>query len=591
MAVGLDQDTESLQRGSIPSGGAGTLSDGGFKNCFAGVWVYRPSATTTYALTAAGSFIHFQAGAREVVLGFNSAGSVLSDLNLQIIFNSGGGAGTPATFSGHTGASFLDEWVYYFIADNPTDGQIAGYIRLADLATAVTQVRANDNAGSQFVNTLTFGNNSSNNAVALGNYAFARAAYNTSTGYNTADALAFAATSSTSGDWGFWPLADNTDTGDDSGNARTITFNGTLSSESDPSLSGPPPSISVQPANQRVPAGNTATVSVTASGGTLTYQWQTNASGSWVDISGETASSYTTGTLTAGTSYAVRVNVTDANGTTTSASAAIWTPTAKPPAWAGYFSRGGMRDMVRANARVPIDDAVGLAYSNALFGAAPAGANFTYTSSGGITFGGTASTDSTRNYLATSTGGLSFAGAATALQSRNFEFTSSGGIQLGGDATETFTRDFSATSSGGVQFGGTAAATAGVEFTFSGSGGLTFGGVGTTAYSPDYVFTSSGGIVLGGTASAVESNDYVASSSGGVQFGGTAAAQFDAGFVVTGSGGLQFAGAATATPAYDYTHSAAGGVQFGGAATTESSGSGAAGGDMTRPFMTRRRGR
>ena len=26
MAVGLDQDTESLQRGSIPSGGAGTLS-------------------------------------------------------------------------------------------------------------------------------------------------------------------------------------------------------------------------------------------------------------------------------------------------------------------------------------------------------------------------------------------------------------------------------------------------------------------------------------------------------------------------------------------------------------------------------------
>lgn len=236
MAVGLDADTESLQRGSIPSGGAGTLSDGGFAKCFAGVWLYRPSSTATYALTAGGAIIHFQAGAREVLLGFNSAGAALGDLNLQITYNSGGGAGTPATFSGHTGASFLDEWVYYFIAENPTDGQVAGYIRLSDINNATTLNRANDNAGSQYVNTLTFGNVSGNTATVLGYYAYARAGYDSGNGFNTTDALAYAASTTSSGDWGFWPLDNNTDNVDDSGNGRDLTFNGTLTSETSPTL-------------------------------------------------------------------------------------------------------------------------------------------------------------------------------------------------------------------------------------------------------------------------------------------------------------------------------------------------------------------
>ncbi|MBP8176630.1 MAG: hypothetical protein KAX77_02595 [Xanthomonadales bacterium] len=234
MAVGLNADTESLQRTGIPSGGAGTLSDGGFTNSFAGIWVYRDSADVTYALTAGGAIIHYQAGAREVSLGFDSAGSILSDLSLRIVYNSGGGSGTPAFFGAHAGDDFLDEWVYYFIYDSATDGQVAGYIRLADLATAVTLSRANDNAGSQYINTLTFGNNSSNNAVVLGNYSLGRALY--ASGITLDDVKAWAADSAPDSDWGFWPLADNTDTGDDSGNGRTITFNGTLTSESDPTF-------------------------------------------------------------------------------------------------------------------------------------------------------------------------------------------------------------------------------------------------------------------------------------------------------------------------------------------------------------------
>lgn len=60
---------------------------------------------------------------------------------------------------------------------------------------------------------------------------------------------------------------------------------------------GTAPSISTQPANQSVTVGATATFSVLAVGsGTLTYQWQRQpaAGGGYSDISGATASSYTT---------------------------------------------------------------------------------------------------------------------------------------------------------------------------------------------------------------------------------------------------------------------------------------------------------
>ena len=234
MAVGLNLDTEYIERTGIPSGGAGTLSQGGFADFFAGVWLYRPSATATYALTAAGSIIQGQAGAREVIVGFNSAGVVLADLNLQAIYNSGGGTGTPFLFTGHTGASFLDEWVYYFIYEDASNNLVAGYIRLADLNTAVTNSYANDNAGSQYVNTLTFGCDSTHAAGVLGYYAYARARDSAA---SSGDVLTYAASSTTTaGDWGFWPLDDNTDTADDSGNGRTITFGGTLSSETSPTL-------------------------------------------------------------------------------------------------------------------------------------------------------------------------------------------------------------------------------------------------------------------------------------------------------------------------------------------------------------------
>lgn len=237
MAVGIDAAGDSAQRGSIPSGGAGTLSGGGFSDFYSGVWVYRDSAEVTYSNTAGGTLIHCQAGAREMALGFDSAGSALADLSLRMIFNSGGGAGTPYFFPAHDGNSFLDEWIHYFIlaSGGATGSQRAGYIRLADLANPVVQLRTNDNAGSQYVNTLTFGNTSANNARATGHYAFGRAISSASLTVSDVQSLCNDP-NTVAGDWGFWPMVDNADNGDDSGNGRSLTFNGTLTTEASPDL-------------------------------------------------------------------------------------------------------------------------------------------------------------------------------------------------------------------------------------------------------------------------------------------------------------------------------------------------------------------
>ncbi len=89
---------------------------------------------------------------------------------------------------------------------------------------------------------------------------------------------------------------------------------------------GIPPAITSQPSNQSVTEGATATFSVTATNA-ATYQWQKQESGAgaWSNISGATASSYTTGTLTVASDNTdqYRCVVTGAGGTTTSDAATL----------------------------------------------------------------------------------------------------------------------------------------------------------------------------------------------------------------------------------------------------------------------------
>jgi hypothetical protein len=81
------------------------------------------------------------------------------------------------------------------------------------------------------------------------------------------------------------------------------------------------PTITTQPVNQTVTAGQTATFAVVAAGtAPLGYQWQKNG----VNIAGATATSYSTPvTTTADSGTTFRVVVTNTAGTVTSAAATL----------------------------------------------------------------------------------------------------------------------------------------------------------------------------------------------------------------------------------------------------------------------------
>jgi hypothetical protein len=88
-----------------------------------------------------------------------------------------------------------------------------------------------------------------------------------------------------------------------------------------PPPSAQAPTISTQPANQSVPAGQSATFSVTASGtAPLTYQWQENGT----PIAGATSASYMTPVTTSSDNgLQFRVVVTNSAGSVTSNSASL----------------------------------------------------------------------------------------------------------------------------------------------------------------------------------------------------------------------------------------------------------------------------
>lgn len=102
------------------------------------------------------------------------------------------------------------------------------------------------------------------------------------------------------------------------GNAGFDRTNSVLVIWNEPS----PPVITVQPVQQTVASGATATLSVTATGAT-SYQWQVNTAGTWTNVStgsGGTTSSYTTGTLgTSDIGSLFRCQVTNAAGTVNTA--------------------------------------------------------------------------------------------------------------------------------------------------------------------------------------------------------------------------------------------------------------------------------
>lgn len=94
-----------------------------------------------------------------------------------------------------------------------------------------------------------------------------------------------------------------------------------------------PPSITTQPASQTVDYGQTATLSVAATGtAPLTYQWYQGQSGdTTTPVAGATASSFTTPALTTSTSYWVQVSNIVAGGAINSSTAAVTVNILTPP--------------------------------------------------------------------------------------------------------------------------------------------------------------------------------------------------------------------------------------------------------------------
>src|SRR5258708_1597199 len=121
------------------------------------------------------------------------------------------------------------------------------------------------------------------------------------------------------GDNGAQFMVDVTDaTGTTPSAAATLTVNA-------------PPAITTQPGNQTIVVGQTATFTVVATGGSLTYQWQ-KGGGNVVGGSGATTASYTTPAAVAGDNNAMfSVIVTNTAGTITSNNAKLTVGAATAP--------------------------------------------------------------------------------------------------------------------------------------------------------------------------------------------------------------------------------------------------------------------
>ena len=99
------------------------------------------------------------------------------------------------------------------------------------------------------------------------------------------------------------------------------------------------PAITQQPVSQTIDKGATATFSVTATGGGLTYQWFQVAGGNFVLLPGQTASTFTTPALSANASYLVQVS----NPCGPSANSQIVNVTIRPDAPAAPTRRRSVR--------------------------------------------------------------------------------------------------------------------------------------------------------------------------------------------------------------------------------------------------------
>ena len=309
-----------------------------------------------------------------------------------------------------------------------------------------------------------------------------------------------------------------------------------------------PPAFVVQPTNQSTNSGSTATFTALASGsgGTITYQWQDNRTGSFTNVaSGGTSASYTTPNTDAtyqGRSY--RVVATDSNGSVTSGTAQLNVLGLPVYLWSTSVQAGNdvwLRNPLAAGAAGALSGASALTFSQsavlegsgALFGTSP----LAFTQAGAIS--GIAALTATSTLTFTQSGAI--AGILAASGTAALTFTQSGVIAgagvLSGTSPLAFTQ--SGTLIGNAPITGTSA------LTFSQSGSIS--GVGSLSGTSALVFTQSGTLssLASGSISGTSSLTFSASAS----IAGSGA--------LVGSSGLTFSQSASLTGTAPVTGSAA----------------------------------
>jgi hypothetical protein len=165
--------------------------------------------------------------------------------------------------------------------------------------------------------TVTAGQSASFSVTASGTapltYQWQKSVNGTWTNVGTSSAT-FSISSTTSADAGSYRVLVSNSAGSATSSTVTLTVNAAVSA----------PSITTQPASQTVTAGQALSFTVGASGtAPFSYQWQKSVNGTWSNISGATAATYTIGSAAASNAGSYRVVVTNSGGSATSNAATL----------------------------------------------------------------------------------------------------------------------------------------------------------------------------------------------------------------------------------------------------------------------------
>jgi len=204
--------------------------------------------------------------------------------------------------------------------------------------------------------------------------------------------------------------------------------------------------------------------------------------------------------------------------------------------------------------------------------------SFTYTASGNLSLGNSASVTFTPNgttFTYAASGGLSLGNSSPASQSP-FAYTASGSLSLGNSSTVVPKYIYNA--SGSLTLSGNASVIAPSAFLYTASGGLALGN--TSPVVPKYVYNASGGLSLSNSSSASLTVTYNASgtlslgnsspvtprylynASGGLSLGSSASVQGPSSFTYNATGGLSLGNSASVTQS-SFTYSASGALSLG----------------------------